>query len=107
MVRVAAPIRNVHAMTDGYPVQLDVEYPDRELNRLTTFLRAFTIIPIAIVLATVSGGEAWSWSDNGGASDATTTVVVGAGGMLVRRPGADDGVPARSTPAGGSTGTSS
>ena len=50
-------------MTDGYPVQLDVEYPDRPLNRLTTFFRAFTIIPIAIVLGTVSGPEAWSWSE--------------------------------------------
>jgi hypothetical protein len=41
-----------------HPVQLDVEYPDRPLNRLTTFFRAFTIIPIAIVLGAVSGGEA-------------------------------------------------
>jgi hypothetical protein len=69
-------------MTDGHPVQLDVEYPDRELNRLTTFFRAFTLIPIAIVLATVSGGETWSWQDNG----TTGTVVVGAGGILVAGP---------------------
>src|SRR5918992_5201299 len=70
----------------GYPVQLDVEYPDRPLNRLTTFFRAFTIIPIAIVLGTVSGGEAWSWTDTGGATDTTSTVVVGAGGILVAGP---------------------
>ena len=38
-----------------YPATLDVDYPDRPLNRLTTFFRAFTVIPIAIVLATVSG----------------------------------------------------
>jgi hypothetical protein len=68
-------------MTHAHPVQVDVEYPDRSLNRLTTFFRAFTIIPIAIVLATVSGPEAWSWSD-GGATDTTTTVAVGAGGIL-------------------------
>ncbi len=43
-----------------YPVQLDVEYPDRPLNRLTTFFRAFTIIPIAIVLGTVSGSQTYS-----------------------------------------------
>jgi uncharacterized protein DUF4389 len=73
-------------MTDGYPVQLDVEYPDRPLNRLTTFFRAFTIIPIAIVLAMVSGGETWRWSDGGGATDTTTTVVVGAGGILIAGP---------------------
>ena len=46
-----------HAATRGsdYPATLDVDYPDRPLNRLTTFFRAFTIIPIAIILATVSG----------------------------------------------------
>jgi Domain of unknown function (DUF4389) len=67
-------------MTDGYPVQLDVEYPDRPLNRLTTFFRAFTIIPIAIVLAAVSGAQAFNDYDS--ATDTTTTVVVGAGGLL-------------------------
>ena len=44
------------AQAPAYPVQLDVDYPDRDLNRLTTFFRIFTVIPIAIVLATVSGG---------------------------------------------------
>jgi hypothetical protein len=38
-----------------YPAALDVDYPDRPLNRLTTFFRPFTIIPIAILLSTVSG----------------------------------------------------
>ena len=38
-----------------YPVQFAVEYPDRPLNRLTSFFRIFVIIPIAIVLGTVSG----------------------------------------------------
>ena len=73
-------------MTDGYPVQFDVEYPDRALNRLTTFFRAFTIIPIAIVLSTVAGAEAWTWYDSSTATDATTTVVVGAGGILFAGP---------------------
>ena len=41
--------------TGEYPVQYDVDYPDRQLNRLTTFFRIFTVIPIAIVLAAVSG----------------------------------------------------
>jgi hypothetical protein len=69
-------------MPDDYPVQLDVEYPERPLNRLTTFLRIFTIIPIAIVLASVNG-ETWSWT---GAGSETRTVVVGAGGTLVLGP---------------------
>jgi Domain of unknown function (DUF4389) len=34
-----------------YPVTFSVEYPDRKLNRLTSFLRVFTVIPIAIVSA--------------------------------------------------------
>src|SRR5437762_3196271 len=35
----------------AYPVQFSVDYPDRELDRLTSALRIFTVIPIAIVLA--------------------------------------------------------
>ena len=66
----------------GYPVQLDVEYPDRPLNRLTTFFRLFTVIPIAIVLATVSGTSTYS----GGAGSDTTAVVVAAGGLLFAGP---------------------
>jgi Domain of unknown function (DUF4389) len=64
-------------MPDAYPVQLDVQYPERPLNRLTTAFRVFTIIPIAIVLGSVSG-ETWSWSTSG----TTRTVVAGAGGTL-------------------------
>ena len=32
------------------PVQFAVEYPDRPLNRLTSFFRIFVIIPILIVV---------------------------------------------------------
>jgi hypothetical protein len=73
-------------MTSGYPVQLDIEYPDRPLNRLTTFFRAFTIIPIAIVLGTVSGAQSWSSYNADGATGTTTTVIVGAGGILIAGP---------------------
>ena len=34
---------------------LDIDYPDRELNRLTTLIRPFAAIPIGIILALVSG----------------------------------------------------
>src|ERR671930_1134815 len=68
-------------MPDAYPVQVDVQYPERALNRLTTALRVFTIIPIAIVLGSVSG-ETWSWSTSG----TTRTVVAGAGGTLFLAP---------------------
>jgi hypothetical protein len=38
-----------------YPVQLEVDYPDRELNRLTTAFRVIVAIPILILLATIGG----------------------------------------------------
>jgi hypothetical protein len=72
-------------MPDTYPIQLEVEYPDRPLNRLTTALRIFAIIPIAIVLGTVSGGT-WSYTIGNGATETTTTVVAGAGGVLFAGP---------------------
>jgi uncharacterized protein DUF4389 len=39
----------------GFPLTLEIDYPDRELDRVTTLLRVFTVIPIAIVLALVMG----------------------------------------------------
>ena len=41
----------------SHPLEFDVEYPERDLNRLTTFFRAFTVIPIAIVLGAIEGGS--------------------------------------------------
>src|SRR5256885_6108477 len=40
-----------------YPIRYAVDYPDRDLNRLTSFFRIFTVIPIAIVLGTVAGAS--------------------------------------------------
>ena len=45
----------------------DVERPDHPLNRLTTALRIFTVIPAAILLATVSGGGYSAGGGGGGA----------------------------------------
>jgi Domain of unknown function (DUF4389) len=63
----------------GYPVQFSVDYPDRPLDRLTTGFRIFTVIPIAIVLATVAGS---TWESSGRAS----VVVVGGSGFLFLGP---------------------
>jgi len=41
----------------AYPATLIIDYPDRLLNRLTTFFRIFTVIPIAIILVLVSNGN--------------------------------------------------
>jgi hypothetical protein len=40
---------------NAFPVTLEIDYPDRELNRLTTLLRPLTVIPIAVILALVTG----------------------------------------------------
>ena len=45
----------VSSNTISYPANLDIDYPDRPLNRLTSFFRIFTIIPIAIVLWLLTG----------------------------------------------------
>ncbi|HEX5225142.1 MAG TPA: DUF4389 domain-containing protein [Solirubrobacteraceae bacterium] len=39
-----------------YPVQYSVDYPDRPLNRLTTFFRVFAALPIVIIVALLEGG---------------------------------------------------
>jgi hypothetical protein len=44
-----------------YPVRLSIDYPERDLNRLTTFFRIIVAIPILIVLASVSGGSGGMW----------------------------------------------
>jgi hypothetical protein len=64
----------------AYPVQLSVDYPDRPLNRTTTFFRIFTVIPIAIVLTSVSGGAEGAWSGSYG--HAMWSGAGGAGGLL-------------------------
>ena len=62
---------------DIYPVQFSVDYPDRPLDRLTTFFRIFVAIPILIVLGSVEG-QAWQSTS---AKD-TVVIVAGAGGLL-------------------------
>jgi hypothetical protein len=49
--------RNQAAAEDRYPVEFSVEYPDRELNRLTTAFRLIVAIPILIVAASIGGHE--------------------------------------------------
>jgi hypothetical protein len=59
-----------------HPVTFEVDYPDRSMDRVTTFFRLFAAIPILIVLGTVSGGT-WQWTYEQG-----TYVAAGAGGLL-------------------------
>ena len=60
-----------------YPVQYSVDYPDRPLNRLTTFFRLFMVIPIAIVLALDRGRRLRLRRRQ------RPPATVGAGGLLV------------------------
>jgi Domain of unknown function (DUF4389) len=62
----------------AYPVQFAVEYPDRLLNRLTSFFRIIVIIPISIVLGTISGG---TW-ESAGSHSTMAYGAAGAGGLL-------------------------
>jgi hypothetical protein len=50
--------------TADYPALLEIDYPDRELNRLTTFFRPFAAIPIVIILALVAGPVVHSNSED-------------------------------------------
>ena len=64
---------------DGdYPLTFTVDYPDRNLNRLSTAFRILTIIPIAILAGFLEGG---SFATNAGASGAR--YAAGGIGILV------------------------
>ena len=83
-----------------YPVQFAVEYPDRPPSRLTSFFRIFVIIPIWIVLGTVSGAT-WEWA---GGHSSMAYGGAGAGGLLFL--GSLLMILSRQkSPGGGSTGT--
>ena len=61
-----------------YPATLSVDYPDRVLNRLSTFFRLIWIIPIAIILALVTSA---AFNSNSG-DETEWAVSVSAGGVL-------------------------
>jgi hypothetical protein len=62
-----------------YPVQFDVEYPDRELNRLTTGFRIIVTIPILIVAAALDHEWGAGWG-------ADSKMAAGSGGVLFLAP---------------------
>ena len=57
-------------MPPSYPVTFSVDYPERQLNRLTSSFRIFTVIPIAIVAALLPGAELAGNAQAGGAASA-------------------------------------
>jgi hypothetical protein len=67
-------------MAHAYPVTFEVDYPDRKLNRLTSFFRLFTAIPIVLLFTAIGGLTVVD-----GSSD-TTTVVASGSALLVLPP---------------------
>jgi Domain of unknown function (DUF4389) len=67
-------------MDEQYPLTYSVDYPDRELDRLTTFFRIFIAIPILILLSMVTG-SGWGYDETYGLSTA-----IAAGGFLFGAP---------------------
>lgn len=60
---------------EGYPVDLEIEYQDRELNRLTTAFRLIVAIPILIIVGLLAGGGS-GYGDRG-------PMFVGGGAALI------------------------
>jgi Domain of unknown function (DUF4389) len=54
---------------DTHPARLNIDYPDHELDRLSTLLRVVYVIPIAVVLGLIGG------TASGGASVGAVLVV--------------------------------
>jgi hypothetical protein len=67
-------------MPPSYPVTFSVDYPERQLNRVSTFFRIFAVIPIAIVAALLPGGELAGGFQTGGS---TYTGLLATGSLLV------------------------
>jgi hypothetical protein len=67
--------------SNPYPLQFSVDYPDRPLDRFSTALRIFFIIPIAIVLSSVNAQTSYTFSD-----DDARNVALGAGGLVTFGP---------------------
>ena len=67
-----------------YPVRFSVDYPDRELDRITSAFRIFTLIPIAIVLASI-GGYTASWAQREAVPE-HPVVAIGGTGLLFLPP---------------------
>jgi hypothetical protein len=64
----------------SHPVSFSVDYPERELDWLTTLLRPLLALPILLLLGTVAG-QTSGWGHQDGAQ-----VAGGTGGVLVLGP---------------------
>lgn len=67
-------------MVASYPVTFDVDFPDRNLDRLSTAFRIVFVIPIAVVLSLLTGASTHYATGNGNTNE-TVTLATG-GGLL-------------------------
>src|SRR5213080_3964259 len=63
-------------MVSNYPVQFDVDFPSRPLDRLTTAFRLLAAIPIVVVLTMLTGEM---FRDD----DTTNTIVIGGAAVFL------------------------
>lgn len=61
---------------NDYPLDLQIDFPEGEQNRMTTFFRLFTVIPIAIVIGTIGGSYSGEYAGYSGGGLALLTVPV-------------------------------
>lgn len=64
-------------MSVDYPVKLNIDYPDKALNRLTSFFRIFTAIPILILYGLMTG-----YTSNSNDPNVTWQLTISAAGVL-------------------------
>jgi hypothetical protein len=59
----------------SYPVTLSIKFPERELNRLTSFFRPLVALPILIILLLISGMQGGNGENAGCASIAVGGIL--------------------------------
>jgi len=68
-------------MKTTYPVTFTVDFPDRDLNRLTTAFRIIAVIPIGIILSLLTSASVRYVTTTNGTSETVSSVATG-GGLL-------------------------
>jgi hypothetical protein len=67
----------------AFPAVLEVDYPERDLDRITTFFRLLAFIPIGVILVLLSGPTSGGGPDKEAVDSGRTAIqVLGPGGVL-------------------------
>src|SRR5881296_2601949 len=68
-------------MKTTYPVTFTVDFPDRDLDRLSTAFRIIAVIPIGIILSLLTGASVRYVTSTNGTNETVSSVATG-GGLL-------------------------